>query len=64
MELIKNITILVLSFVVGFGLWYLIFWFVTSEPDLFTWHWGIKIFYLILAGSSSQGTFEVLIKNS
>jgi hypothetical protein len=64
MELIKTILILILSIVFGFGLWYLIFWFVSSEPDLFTWHWGTKILYLILVMSSSTSIFDSLIKNS
>ncbi len=64
METIKNIIVLLLSVVFGSGIWYLIFWFVSNEPNLFDWHWVTKIVYLILAGSSAQGIFEGLTNKS
>jgi hypothetical protein len=64
MEVVKNILLLLLCIVFGSGIWYLIFWFVSNESNLFMWHWGTKIVYLILAGSSAQGTFEGLTKKS
>lgn len=64
MELIKTILILIISIIIGSGLWYLIFWFISSEPNLFIWHWGVKTIYLILAMSASGGTFEGIVKNS
>jgi hypothetical protein len=53
-----------LSIVIGCGLWYLIFWFITNEPNLFTWHWGTKLFYLLLASTSSESISGGLTKNS
>ena len=35
----------------------MIFWFVSNEPNLFTWHWVTKVLYLIFVASSSQGIF-------
>lgn len=64
MELIKNILSLLISTAFGSGVWYLVFWFVSNEPNLFTWHWITKVVYLILAGSSAQGIFEALTKKS
>jgi hypothetical protein len=46
----------------GFGFWYLIFWFVTTEPNLFLWHWGTKTVYLLFAFASASGISEALIK--
>jgi len=64
MEIIKSISLLLLCIVFGSGIWYLIFWFVSNEPNLFAWHWVTKVVYLILAGGSSQGTFDGLTNKS
>jgi hypothetical protein len=64
MEIVKNILVLVLSIAFGSGIWYVIFWFISNEPNLFVWHWVTKILYLLFAASSSQGIFEGLTKNS
>jgi hypothetical protein len=53
METIKFIFVLILSLIIGFGLWYLIFWFVSNEYNLFLWHPVGKIFYLIFGIASS-----------
>jgi hypothetical protein len=63
MELIKVIFLFTLGFVFGFGFWYLIFWFVSNEPNLFEWHWVTKIVYLILSFTSTSGIIEALIKD-
>jgi hypothetical protein len=54
MEQFKYILILIFSIIFGFGLWYLIFWFLTTEYNLFLWHWVTKIVYLLLSISSSS----------
>jgi hypothetical protein len=64
MKLIKDIIVLILSIGFGSGIWYVVFWFISNEPDLFTWHWVTKVVYLILAASTSQGIYEGLTKNS
>lgn len=62
MESIKLIFLLLFSVLIGFGLWYLVFWFLTNEPNLFLWHWVTKFFYLILGASSTNGVFETTTK--
>jgi hypothetical protein len=64
MESIKLIFLLLFSILIGFGLWYLVFWFLSNEPNLFLWHWVSKMFYLILGVSSTNGVFENTTKNS
>lgn len=59
--MIKLLFILILSFIFGFGFWYLIFWFITTEPNLFLWHWVTKILYLILSMTSTNGIYEGMI---
>jgi multisubunit Na+/H+ antiporter MnhE subunit len=57
-EIIKLIFTLIAGFVVGFGVWYLIFWFVSNESDPFKWHWVTKILYLLVATSSVSSIVE------
>jgi hypothetical protein len=63
MELIKTIFLFLLGFLFGFGFWYLIFWFVSNEPNMFTWHWVTKIAYLLLSFSATTGIINGLIKD-
>lgn len=42
-----------MSLIIGFGVWYLIFWFVSAESNLFIWGPWTKIFYLFLAVNST-----------
>jgi hypothetical protein len=62
METIKAILLLVLSLIFGFGFWYLIFWFLTSEMNLFIWPWWVKGLYLIFSFAATGGTFELFTK--
>jgi len=63
MENIKVIFLFLLGFLFAFGFWYLIFWFVSNEPNMFQWHWVTKIAYLLLSFSASSGTINALIKD-
>jgi multisubunit Na+/H+ antiporter MnhE subunit len=63
MALLKTILLFVLGFVFGFGFWYLVFWFVSNEPNLFEWHWITKIVYLSLSFSATAGIIEAFIKD-
>jgi multisubunit Na+/H+ antiporter MnhE subunit len=63
MDYIKVLLLFILGVIFGFGLWYLIFWFVTNESNLFEWHWGTKVVYLIFSFASTSGTIEALIKD-
>ena len=56
METIKLISKLLLSLILGFGIWYLIFWFVSAESNLFVWGPWTKAFYLFF-GFTSTGKF-------
>ena len=61
MEIIKLLALLLICFVFGFGFWYLIFWFVTNESNLFLWGVWTKIFYLILSFSATSGGVKEIL---
>ncbi len=61
--MIKFVLVMILSIIFGFGFWYLIFWFITTSPNLFLWHWVTKIIYLIFSMAASQGIFQALLRN-
>jgi len=63
METFKTIVTLVTSFFIGFGLWYMVFWFITMEPNLFIWGMWTKVTYLILSFVASSGFTETLFKD-
>lgn len=63
MAFIKTIGLFLIGFVFGFGFWYLIFWFVSNEPNLFMWHWITKVVYLLLSFSATTGILNALIKD-
>lgn len=63
MALIKVISLFLLGFIFGFGLWYLIFWFVTNQPNLFEWHWVTKVIYLVFSFSATTGILNELLKD-
>jgi hypothetical protein len=63
MNLIKVILLFAFGILFGFGFWYLIFWFITNQSNLFEWHWATKIVYLVLSFASISGTIEALIKD-
>jgi ABC-type arginine transport system permease subunit len=54
---------MVLCFVVGFGEWYLITWFITSESDPLKWNMVAKIIYLIFSGLTTEGLQKMIINN-
>jgi hypothetical protein len=61
LEVIKVISILLFGILISFGGWYLIFWFLTGESDLFVWFWWVKLLYLIFSFSSLSSLFEFLM---
>jgi hypothetical protein len=63
MEAIKIILLFIIGLVFGFGFWYLIFWFVSNEPNLFMWHWVTKILYLLFSFSATTGIINALLKD-
>lgn len=48
------------SIIIGFGFWYLIFWFITAEQNLFIWSGWTKTFYLIASFTSSGEAIKAL----
>ena len=58
MDMLKLAGLMIFSFVFGFGFWYLIFWFLTNEPNLFMWHWLTKTLYLVFSFSSLGGIIK------
>ena len=63
MYMIKFFLMLLMSLVVGFGFWYIIFWFITNIQNPFEWHWVTKIIYLFFAIASTGGTLEEINKD-
>lgn len=61
-ELIKALLIFLLGFMIGFGFWYLVIWFLTTESNLFTWHWGVKIIYIFLSFSATSASIKSLLE--
>jgi hypothetical protein len=60
LTIIKLLLLAFISFIFGFGFWYLVFWFITNEPNLFMWNWIIKLIYLIFGAAATEG----IIKNT
>ncbi len=58
--LLKVILIFILGVFISFGFWYLMFWFVTGESNLFVWFWGVKLIYLVFGFSSLGKIIEIL----
>jgi hypothetical protein len=49
-----------ISLIFGFGVWYLILWFITAEPNLFIWGMWTKIFYLFFGGIATEAIAKIL----
>jgi len=63
MTLLKTVLVFLLSMVIGFGFWYLIGWFISSESDLLLWPWYGKLFYLLFSYQSTNGAVDELSKH-
>ena len=53
----------ILSFIIGFGFWYLIFWFITAEFNLFLWSGWTKAAYLLMSFAAVSGTFDLITED-
>jgi hypothetical protein len=62
MNTLKIFGVLLLSFVFSFSMWYLIFWFITAEDNLFIWGGWTKTAYLLLSFMSMGGIIDETIK--
>jgi hypothetical protein len=63
MVLLKTVFVYLLSMVIGFGFWYLIGWFISSESDLLLWPGYGKLFYLLFSYQSTNGVVDELSKH-
>lgn len=54
---------MLLCFVFGFGQWYLMTWFLTSESDPLKWNMVVKVVYLIFSGYTTDA-LQKLATNS
>ena len=62
MSALKIFGILLLSFVFSFGIWYLIFWFITAENNLFIWSGWTKAAYLLMTFLTMTGIADETFK--
>lgn len=44
--------VLLFSFILIFGVYYVVGWFILNEKNAFIWPWWFKILYLLLAFAS------------
>lgn len=53
--MLKTTILIILSFLLPFILWYLLFSFFTNTFAILNWHWGVKIvFFIIWVGSLEE----------
>jgi hypothetical protein len=60
MEKFKVLGVLLLSLILGFGIWYIMFWFLLSESNMFMWPLFSKVIYILLSFVSASGIAENL----
>lgn len=60
MNIIKTILVFLVSTVLGFGCWYLVFWFITNETNAFLWNWAAKVIYLLLGYAASLNIIQAI----
>lgn len=60
---LRILIIVTVTYIVCYGLWYLIFWFLTSQPNLFLWTWWVKLLYLLFASSYSVNFIDKVKEN-
>ena len=60
MEKFKVLLTLLLSLILAFGIWYIMFWFLLNESNMFMWPTFSKVIYLILSFLSASGIAENL----
>jgi hypothetical protein len=52
METFKFFLVFLLSIVLGFSVWYGIFYFIILDFNFTNWHWATRLLYLILSVQS------------
>jgi hypothetical protein len=59
---LKLILVVILSIFFAFGLWYVIFFFLTVEANPMKWHWITKFIYLYIGFASTAGIVQETYK--
>ncbi len=62
MNIIKTVLSIILGLIIGFGLWYLIGWFVSNQMNPLLCPWYGKIIYLIMGFLASDSMIDELGK--
>lgn len=62
--MINKIFTILTALLIGFGFWYLIFWFLTTEPNLFLWHMVTKIVYLFISIAAAQSIINNILTDN
>jgi hypothetical protein len=60
MEKFKVLGVLLLSLILAFGIWYIIFLFLLNESNMFMWPLFSKVIYILLSFASASGIVENL----
>ena len=60
MEKFKVLGVLLLSLILAFGIWYIIFLFLLNESNMFMWPLFSKVIYILLSFVSASGIAENL----
>ena len=60
MEKFKVLLTLLLSLILAFGIWYIIFLFLLNESNMFMWPLFSKVIYILLSFASASGIAENL----
>jgi hypothetical protein len=60
MEKFKVLLTLLLSLILAFGIWYIIFLFLLNESNMFMWPLFSKVIYILLSFVSASGIAENL----
>ena len=48
----------ILTFIIGCILWYGVFAFITWEPNMFAWHWGVRLVYSLFIIGVMRNMFK------
>ena len=59
---IKTILAILFGAIIGFGIWYLVGWFLSGEPNMLLWDPMGKLVYLFFGFMSTAGMIEELGK--
>ena len=60
MLILKKIITITFSLVMGFGLWFGIFWIFIIDPNIFAWTTLQKVFYVVLSIISTESIMKIM----